>query len=151
MCILLFLLWIIWNGRLSVEILLFGVLMTVLAFLFAIKVLGYSLASERRFWRNLPLFLLYTVNLIREIFKAALAVALLALDAKGKPDPVIVEFHSGLPTDFQNVLLANSITLTPGTYTLFQDKDHFVVHCLRREYAEGMDSSSFVELLRKVK
>lgn len=151
MCILLFLLWIIWNGRLSVEILLFGVLLTALAFLFAIKVLGYSLASERRFWRNLPLFLLYTVNLIREIFKAALAVALLALDAKGKPDPVIVEFYSGLPTDFQNVLLANSITLTPGTYTLFQDKDHFVVHCLRREYAEGMDSSSFVELLRKVK
>ena len=151
MCILLFLLWIIWNGRLSVEILLFGVLLTALAFLFAIKVLGYSLASERRFWRNLPLFLLYTVNLIREIFKAALAVALLALDAKGKPDPVIVEFYSGLPTDFQNVLLANSITLTPGTYTLFQDKDHFVVHCLRREYAEGMDSSSFVELLRKMK
>ena len=151
MCILLFLLWIIWNGRLSVEILLFGVLLTALAFLFAIKVLGYSLASERRFWRNLPLFLLYTVNLIREIFKAALAVALLALDAKGKPDPVIVEFYSGLPTDFQNVLLANSITLTPGTYTLLQDKDHFVVHCLRREYAEGMDSSSFVELLRKVK
>ena len=151
MCILLFLLWIIWNGRLSVEILLFGVLLTALAFLFAIKVLGYSLASERRFWRNLPLFLLYTVNLIREIFKAALAVALLALDAKGKPDPVIVEFYSGLPTDFQNVLLANSITLTPGTYTLFQEKDHFVVHCLRREYAEGMDSSSFVELLRKMK
>ena len=151
MAILLFLLWIIWNGRLSVEILLFGVLLTALAFLFAIKVLGYSLASERRFWRNLPLFLLYTVNLIREIFKAALAVALLALDAKGKPDPVIVEFYSGLPTDFQNVLLANSITLTPGTYTLFQEKDHFVVHCLRREYAEGMDSSSFVELLRKVK
>jgi multicomponent Na+:H+ antiporter subunit E len=49
------------------------------------------------------------------------------------------------------VLLANSITLTPGTYTLFQDKDHFVVHCLRREYAEGMDNSTFVELLRKVK
>ena len=151
MCILLLLLWIIWNGKLSVEILLFGVLLTALAFLFAIKVLGYSLASERRFWRNLQLFLLYTVNLIREIFKAALAVALLALDAKGKPDPVIVEFYSGLPTDFQNVLLANSITLTPGTYTLFQDKDHFVVHCLRREYAEGMDSSSFVELLRKMK
>ena len=103
MAILLFLLWIIWNGRLSVEIILFGVLLTVPAFLFGVKVLGYSLESERRFWRNFPLF------------------------------------------------FANSITLTPGTYTLFQDKDHFVVHCLRREYAEGMDNSTFVELLRKVK
>ena len=151
MAILLFLLWIIWNGRLSVEIILFGVLLTVPAFLFGVKVLGYSLESECRFWRYFPLFLLYTLTLIREIFKAALAVALLAFDPKGKPEPVIVEFDSGLPTDFQNVLLANSITLTPGTYTLFQDKDHFVVHCLRREYAEGMDNSTFVELLRKVK
>ncbi|MBQ8986217.1 MAG: Na+/H+ antiporter subunit E [Lachnospiraceae bacterium] len=151
MAILMFLLWIIWNGRLSVEILLFGVLLTALAFLFGVKVLGYSLASERRVWRNFPLFLLYTVILIREIFKAALAVARLAFDSDRQPDPVIVEFHSGLPTDFQNVLLANSITLTPGTYTLFQEKDHFVVHCLRREYAEGMDNSTFVELLRKVK
>ena len=133
MAILLFLLWIIWNGKLSVEIILFGVLLTVPAFLFGVKVLGYSLESERRFWRNFPLFLLYSLTLIREIFKAALAVALLAFDPKGKPEP------------------ANSITLTPGTYTLFQDKDHFVVHCLRREYAEGIDNSSFVELLRKVK
>ena len=70
MAILLFLLWIIWNGRLSVEIILFGVLLTVPAFLFGVKVLGYSLESERRFWRNFPLFLLYTLTLIREIFKA---------------------------------------------------------------------------------
>ena len=52
MAILLFLLWIIWNGKLSVEIILFGVLLTVPAFLFGVKVLGYSLESERRFWRR---------------------------------------------------------------------------------------------------
>ena len=151
MAILLFLLWIIWNGRLSVEIILFGVLLTVPAFLFGVKVLGYSLESERRFWRNFPLFLLYTLTLIREIFKAALAVALLAFDPKGKPEPVIVEFDSGLPTDFQNVLLANSITLTPGTITIFQEGDYFVIHCLKREFGEGIEDSSFVRLLRKIR
>ena len=149
-CLLLFL-DIIWNGKVNAEILLFGTALTALALLFAVKVLGYSLESERRFWRNFPLFLRYTLVLIREIFKASLAVAKLACSPDGKPDPVIVEFHSGLPTDFQNALLANSITLTPGTFTLIQEGDRFVVHCLRREYADGIEVSTFVELLGKVK
>ncbi len=151
MAILLFLLWIIWNGKVSVEILLFGVALTVLALLFAVKVLGYSLRSERLFWRNFPLFLRYVVMLVTEIFKAAWQVACLALSAKEKPTPVIVEFHSGLPTDFQNALLANSITLTPGTFTLIQEGDRFVVHCLRREYAGGMGDLCFIELLGKMR
>ena len=151
MAILLFLLWIIWNGMVNAEIILFGVALTALVLLFAVKVLGYSLESERRFWRNSPLFLRYVGVLIGEIFKASLAVAKLACSPGGSPDPVIVEFHSGLPSDFQNALLANSITLTPGTFTLIQEGDRFVVHCLRREYAEGIDESVFVELLRKVK
>ena len=139
MAILLFLLWIIWNGKVNAEIILFGAALTAL------------LESERRFWRNSPLFLRYAAVLIKEILKASLAVAGVALSSAGKPDPVIVEFHSGLPSDFQNALLANSITLTPGTFTLIQEGDRFVVHCLRREYAEGIDDSVFVELLRKVK
>ena len=151
MAILLFLLWIIWNGKVSVEILLFGAALTALAMLFAIKLLGYSLESERRFWRNFPLFLRYVAVLIAEILRSAAAVGAIALSPGKRPDPVIIEFHSGLPTDFQNVLLANSITLTPGTFTLFQEGDRFMVHCLRREFADGMGDSRFIELLRKMK
>ena len=151
MAILLFLLWIIWNGKVSVEILLFGAALTALAMLFAIKLLGYSIESERRFWRNLPLFLRYVAVLIAEILRSAAAVGAIALSPGKRPDPVIIEFHSGLPTDFQNVLLANSITLTPGTFTLFQEGARFMVHCLRREFADGMGDSRFIELLRKMK
>lgn len=151
MAILLFLLWIIWNGKVSVEILLFGTALTALAMLFAIKLLGYSIESESRFWRNLPLFLRYVAVLIAEILRSAAAVGAIALSPGKRPDPVIIEFHSGLPTDFQNVLLANSITLTPGTFTLFQEGDRFMVHCLRREFADGMGDSKFIELLGKMK
>ena len=151
MAVLLFLLWIIWNGKVNAEILLFGVALTALVLLFAVKVLGYSLESERRFWRNLPLFLRYAVVLVREIFKASWAVSRMAYSPGGKPDPVIVEFHSGLPSDFQNALLANSITLTPGTFTLIQEGDRFVVHCLRREYADGMGDICFIKLLGKLR
>ena len=75
----------------------------------------------------------------------------IALSGRPAPDPVVIEFNSGLETDAQNVLLANSITLTPGTYTLFQEGDHFVVHCLIGEFAEGMEDSSFIRILKKMK
>ena len=150
MPVLFFVLWIIFNGRITLEIVLFGLAVTGIVALFAYKVIGYPASADRKVLRNLPLFLLYMIVLILEIIKAALAVMGLVLHAED-PEPVIVEFHSGFQSRLQNVLLANSITLTPGTITVFQGGDHFVVHCLRREYAEGIEDSSFVRLLRRVK
>ena len=151
MFLLLLLFWIVLNGRITPEIVVFGILTAGAAYLFLRKVLGYSLKTDGRILRNLPLLVLYVLNLILEIIKAAFAVTGVVFGRNRKPDPVIVEFHSGLDGDFRNVLLANSITLTPGTYTVFQEKDHFVIHCLRKEYAKGLDDSSFVHLLRRIR
>lgn len=145
-----FILWIILNGRITWELVLFGIVISAAVSYFGYIVTRYVPEHDIRLVKNLPLLLLYLFNLIWEIIKAALSVILLILHAED-PDPVIIEFHSGLKTNLQNVLLANSITLTPGTITVFQDKDYFVVHCLRREYARGMEESSFVKLLRRLK
>ena len=149
MPILFFLLWIVLNGRITLEIVLLGIAVTALIYAFLIKVLGYSVAMDVRIARNLPVGIVYALNLIWEVIKASVTVIGVALAPGAKPDPVLVEFHSGLPGRFLNVLLANSITLTPGTITVFQKGDHFVVHALRREYAEGLGESSFVKLLRR--
>ena len=95
--------------------------------------------------------MLYAGNLIREIVIAACQVTAIVWSPSKKPDPVMVEFHSGLPDSFSNVLLANSITLTPGTFTVVQEGDRFIIHCLRKEFARGLDDSSFIRLLRKIK
>ena len=148
MIIFFFLLWLILNGRVTVELILLGIPISALVLLLANRAVGYTVKTDIRIMRNLPVFFLYTLNLVAEILKASAAVMDVVLDPSKKPEPVIVEFHSGLKTELQNVLLANSITLTPGTYTLFQEGDHFVVHCLKREYGEGMEESSFVKYLR---
>lgn len=148
MIIFFFLLWLILNGRVTVELILLGIPISALVLLLANRAVGYTVKTDIRIMRNLPVFFLYTLNLVAEILKASAAVMGVVLDPSKKPEPVIVEFHSGLKTELQNVLLANSITLTPGTYTLFQEGDHFVVHCLKREYGEGMEESSFVKYLR---
>ena len=147
---LMFLLWMILNGRITLELVLFGIGISVLVSLFAYRVIGYSVKSDLLILRNLPVFFLYLVVLIWEILKAAWIVMRMVYQAD-EPDPVIVEFHSGFHTNLQNVLLANSITLTPGTITVFQEDDHFVIHCLRREYADGIEHSVFAEILSKIK
>ena len=126
MWVFLFALWIVLNGRVTIELVIFGVVIASAVTFFANRVTGYSTSIERRILRNM-------------VYRA------------DPPDPVIIEFHSGFHTQLQNVLLANSITLTPGTITLFQEGDHFVVHCLRREFGDGIEESSFVKLLRKIK
>ena len=149
MSILLFLLWILLNGRVTAEIVLTGAAVTALLMGFMARYMGWSARRERDVLRLLPLFLLYLLNLLRETIQAAATVLLVALTPSMRPEPVLVEFHSGLPREYQNVILANSITLTPGTITVFQEGDHFLVHALRKEYAEGLNRSSFVRLLRK--
>lgn len=48
------------------------------------------------------------------------------------------------------VILANSITLTPGTITVSVEGDVFCVHCLDKELAEGIENSVFVQLLERM-
>ena len=149
MSILLFLLWLLLNGRVTLEIILIGAGLAALLMAFMTRFLGWSAKRERDFIRVMPLFLLYLLNLLWETIKAAATVLIVALTPSLHPEPVLVEFRSGLPREYQNVILANSITLTPGTITVFQEGDRFLVHALRREYAEGLNRSSFVLLLRK--
>ena len=149
MSILLFLLWIFLNGRVTLEIAVIGAGVTAALMLFMSRFLGWTVRKERDFLRLAPLAALYLLNLLLEVAKAAATVLIVALTPTLHPEPVLVEFRSGLPREYQNVILANSITLTPGTITVFQEGDRFLVHALRREYAEGLSRSSFVLLLRK--
>ena len=145
----LFLLWLLFNGHVTLEIVLFGVVLSAGLYVFAIRVLGYPWRREIFYLKHAPMAILYLLALLWETLKAASAVASLALTPSAQPEPILVDFHSGLRRESLNVILANSITLTPGTITVFQEGDHFVVHALRKEYAQGIENSSFIRLLRR--
>ena len=146
-----FILWIILNGRVTVELVLLGIIIAAAVFLFARSAFGYSVRTERYVLRYLPLTVLYLINLMWEIIRSALHVIAIIIHPSRKPDPVLIEFDSGLPTEFQNVVLANSITLTPGTITVLMKDGHFTVHCLIPEFAQGIGESSFVRILRRIR
>ena len=96
MPVLLFLLWVVLNGRITVEIVAIGMIVIALVYLFMIRVFHWTLRRDLLLLRSLPIFLLYLLNLLREAAVAAVRVALLSFSPGKKPEPIIKEFNSGL-------------------------------------------------------
>lgn len=150
MLLLFFLAWVIFNGRLTLEITLFGVAVAGFVFAFVCRFMDYSLKQELRFYRLLPAFAQYLYCLIKEIILANLTVCRLILTRKEEMEPVLVHVRADLKSETARVILANSITLTPGTITVSLAEDKLLVHCLDKSLSEGMEDSVFVRLLQKM-
>ena len=149
MYLLFFAAWIIFNGRITTEIVIFGLVIAALVFAFMCKFMDYSLQKEKLFFQKIFLFLGYVVVLIKEIIKANFGVLQIVLSRNEIPEPVLVKFRTTLKSDTARVILANSITLTPGTITVSLEGDELTVHCLDKSLAEGMEDSVFVKMLEK--
>lgn len=143
-------LWIIFCGAVTVELIWIGLLVSGLVYAFFCKFIGYSPKKELTFFRKIGQGLLYVVILVYEIIVANFHVMYLILTSKYEVEPVILHFRTDLKTDLARVVLANSITLTPGTITVTVEQDEYCVHCLDKELAEGMLESRFVRLLHRM-
>lgn len=150
MFVLFFLAWIIFNGRLTVEIVLFGIVISGAVFFFICKFMGYSLRKELNLYRKAPIFLQYCFVLLKEIILANLTVCRMVLTRKEVVEPVLVHVATTLKTDTAKTLLANAITLTPGTITVSVTGQKLLVHCLDKTLAQGMEDSEIVHILKRL-
>ena len=150
MFIILFLIWIIFNGQFNLEIAVFGVMISGLIYWFACRFMGYDPKMDLFLGKRIFQILHYTFVLVKEIIKANFEVIKMIISSRYEIEPAVVRFKTDLKTPFARVLLANSITLTPGTITVSLEDDEYVVHCLDKSLAEGINSSVFVTLLRKM-
>jgi len=150
MLLLFFTAWIIFNGNFTLEIVLFGVVIALGMFAFICKFMDYSIQRELHFYKLVPVFFQYVFLLVKEIVQANLSVCRMILSRREIVEPVIVHVHTNLKTETARVILANSITLTPGTITVSMTDDDLLVHCLDKSLAEGMEDSAFVKLLEKM-
>lgn len=149
MYLLYFLLWVIFNGNFTLEIAVFGVIIAAALFAFTCKFMNYSIAKEKKLFRNLFLLLRYDVVLVIEIVKANFSVIRLILSEKEEVEPALVTFSVDLKTAMGRSALANAITLTPGTITVLLENNVYTVHCLDETFAEGIDESVFVDMIKK--
>lgn len=112
MFVLFFLFWVMLNGRITVEITLFGLVISAAMYVFVCKFTEFSFRKDMWIVRKLPWIIGYCFILINEIIKANLTMIHYLLSPQILPEPALVRFHTDLKTRTAQVLLANSITLT---------------------------------------
>lgn len=136
----LFCLWIVLSGKLDVFHLTLGVISCLIVttlsrdLIFPNSNTNGVLRTGGRFFRYIP-WLLY------KIFMANLNVLFLVFHPKmmERIDPRIFKFQSRLQKDLALVTFANSITLTPGTITVYVNVNGtFTVHALDQKSREAL-------------
>ncbi|MBC8243290.1 MAG: Na+/H+ antiporter subunit E [Verrucomicrobia bacterium] len=90
--------------------------------------------------RQLVAFTGYTGWLFVQIIRANLHVFRVAFSPRMNRllAPRMVEFDTGLEKELSRFVLANSITLTPGTVTVRVDGSRFLVHALTETAAHDL-------------
>ena len=97
-------------------------------------------------------FLRYLPWITWEVVKANMHVFKLAMTQKGSEEmsPRVVTFETYLKTDFAKFVLANSITLTPGTITMLIRKDVFHVHTMSQFLEDDLLSGAIEQKVAEV-
>ena len=146
----LYLLWIAFNGRVTWEVLGIGAVITAALYIFCVKFLDYSLRREMRILRMVPAAAAYIAVLLAEILKSSLQLMRIVSNRRYTVRPQLVTFRTPLKTTLAQNLLANSITLTPGTLSVFCEGDKLTVHCLDKSFAAGIDDLNFQKRLLRL-
>jgi multicomponent Na+:H+ antiporter subunit E len=155
-------LWLLLSGHYDVIYISMGVFSALLVVLINLRLRKYYFYEEEisetrakirgifptplRFGR----VLLYIPWLILQIIVASLQVAAVVLNPKMPVDPALLRFKTRLPNLASKVILANSITLTPGTITVRLKDDEFLVHSLMDISATGIIQDKLPEEVAKL-
>jgi len=135
-----FVLWLALSSKLDPPELIAGGVVCLIISLFSSHIyskLGLPPLSVKRI-----LFLLvYLIVLFWEIIKANFDVAYRIIHPKMPIKPGIVVIKTSLKSDIAKMILANSITLTPGTFTLDVIGDKLLIHWINVK-AEDIDEAT---------
>jgi multicomponent Na+:H+ antiporter subunit E len=121
----LFIIWLGLTNTIDPQELAAGLAVTVAIVLLAIPPRGGD--RQARPWNPVGL-LLYLPIFVKDLIFANLDIAARVLNPKLPINPGIVRIRTDLKAPHQRLLLANSITLTPGTVTLDMDGPDLYVH-----------------------
>lgn len=97
-------------------------------------------------WR----LVMFAVWIAGRILVASVQLAVIALSPKMPLDPCTVRFRTELRRPMARALLANSISLVPGTLTVDIEGDEFVVHALAPDQVDDLVSGRLQNRVARV-
>ena len=132
----LLLFWLLLNGSLAIESVAIGVLVAGLVAVTLSTNLSY-LSGYRFTPASFAATLGYVGYFLLQLVKSNLAMAGLVLTPDLPVRPAIVRVRTGLKNPIARLLLANSITLTPGTLSVEMKGEWLYIHWVVAEATEA--------------
>ncbi len=137
--ILLFTLWMVLTSNVQIFNIVIGIGVS-----FSIALLYTKLFIHKAFEFISPVwFMVYLYVLLKNLILSNLQISKRILSKDMKLSPAIVAVKTNLESDWKKLLLANSITLTPGTLTLDIKDDMLFIHVI--EYHEGSNKEDITK------
>lgn len=137
--------WLLWSGLFKPLLLGLGAFSCLLT-LYLARRMGYF-DNEIFALRFGPRLIVYWAWLAKEIARSSFEVARIVMDPRLPISPQVFKIKATATHPVDQAMLANSITLTPGTITIETEPDKFLVHAVA--YSEG-DPDALAEMDRRV-
>jgi multicomponent Na+:H+ antiporter subunit E len=135
--------WLMLTFEITVSNLIVGAVASLITSLFFtgffVKNVYKLLQPKRYFW-----FIIYLFVFVWECIKANVDVAYRVLHPAMPIRPGIVKVRTSLKSDLAKMLLANSITMTPGTITVDIIGDYLYIHWI---YIRSEDPEVYTEII----
>lgn len=145
LCLVLAAAWLIWSGIYKPMLIGLGALSVGLTAWLAVR-MDFFEHTE-----GLPGLLLrlpaYWWWLLKEIVVSSIDVARIVLSPSLPISPTIITLRNESERELPQVILGNSITLSPGSITIDIDENELIVHCITKAGAESLELG---ELLRRI-
>ena len=127
--------WFLLNGKYDLVTLGIGVLVSL--FIALVICRKCEIFSEMNFSpKGIMYFFAYIFVFLAELVKSNIDIAKQVLTPSLPINPGIVEVETKLKSKIGRMILANSITLTPGTLTVKVEEDTFFIHCVNVEHTD---------------
>ncbi len=145
-----YVLWIVLTWSFTAQELIAGAVVSLLTAIFSARFFihgdAFYLFNPKRFF---TLIFYCLVIFVKELWKANVDVAKRALNPKLPINPGIVKVPVDLKSEYGLAMLANSITLTPGTITMDiveeDGKNYYYIHWIDVAVQDGKEAGEAIK------
>lgn len=151
MPVLFFVFWVILNSRITLEVVISGIVVAALIGLLFYRFIGLSPKTEIKALRKAGAIIVFLGAVVVEVIKANAQMVKILLSPSIKTDPLIKYFDSPVRSDIAKMALACTINLTPGTVLVELDDGRYGVHTIDAKLVDGIESEwKIIKRLKRI-
>ena len=142
--------WFIFNGRLSLETALTGIVVCGAIYGFLCRFIGYDIKKDISSLKKIHIFIAFLLTLFLNIAISNFIVIKIILSPNKKPNSEIVSFNPRLKNFNTRCIYAEAITITPGTYTVGLKNGEYQVHSLTPRFSKQLTNSAVLRYIKSM-